>query len=131
MEHKIEIVKVVTTDDIVNILSCEAGGFDYWAQLDAQESIYDKHKAQLTKEIPIGTTICYENILAHILEHGGAIDVCDYEEDEHYDLTLEKLLNGIKLNAINRPDDADIGNGDAATADCILQYAIFGDVIYG
>ena len=58
--------------------------------------------------------------------------VCEcLEEDEKYELTLEKLLNGIKLNTENRPDDCDIDDGDANTMDCIIQYGLFGDIIFG
>jgi hypothetical protein len=41
------------------------------------------------------------------------------------------LSNGIKLNAIHRPHDADPDRGDATTCDCIIQYAMFGKVVYG
>ena len=32
-EHSFEIKIIVTTDDIVNLLACEGGGFDYWAEI--------------------------------------------------------------------------------------------------
>lgn len=65
--------------------------------------------------------------------------VHDYEEDEWMDLPRESLLNGIAiyLNWNNQPYEItdgnllDMGMIDAEVADCIVQFALFGDVIYG
>lgn len=130
MKHTVDITKYITTQDIENVLSCESGGFDYWAVLDMQDDIYNKHSKQLSKEKK-DANVCYEEVLAHILESGESIKVFDFEENKNYELTLEKLLNGFRLNAIYRPHDSCIEGGDAITADCILQYAIFGGIIYG
>lgn len=121
-EHIIKIEKRITTDDIVNILCCESGGFDYWCNLKFKDEDYKANRLE---------DDCYEDVLAKILENGKSLIVNDFEEEETYELTLEKLLNGIELNYKNRPFDCDIEDGDATTADCILQYSIFGDVIYG
>lgn len=89
MEHTFKIEKElkITTENIVDcVLSCEAGGFDYWGEL------------------------------------------CSDEKD--YELTLEKLLNGWKKYAEDHNAD-DFDEYDGISADCIMQYAIFGDAIYG
>ncbi|WP_341323416.1 hypothetical protein NSQ62_08050 [Solibacillus sp. FSL H8-0523] len=64
--------------------------------------------------------------------NGDSLIVKDTEENETHELTLEKLINGIKLNATERShDDFFNDNHDAITYDCIMQYAIFGELIYG
>ena len=40
-EHSFEIKIIVTTDDIVNLLACEGGGFDYWAEICWNEKDYE------------------------------------------------------------------------------------------
>lgn len=73
---------------------------------------------------------CYEDVLAEILESGGKLTVYDREDDKDHELTLEKLLNGWKKYAEDHNAD-DFDEYDGISADCIMQYAIFGDVIYG
>lgn len=58
----------------------------------------------------------------HDREHRGLCTVLE--------LTLEKLLNGWKKYAEDHNVD-DFDEYDGISADCIMQYAIFGDVIYG
>lgn len=128
-EIKIETTLTVTTDDIVCLLSCQSGGFDYWCQIEFDGDDYDTAKANLKKE-NADATICYEDVLAEILEEGKTLYVNDFEDERFHDLTMEKLLKGFELNAKNYPDDASMEDGDADTADRILQYAIFDDVIY-
>ena len=63
---------------------------------------------------------------------GESLIVKDTEENKTYELTLEKLINGIKLNATERSHDNYFNdNHDAITYDCIIQYAIFGELVYG
>lgn len=74
------------------------------------------------------------------ISRGGTLKLYDSEEDEKYWLTLDKLLNGIKLAYEGGYyADYDWCNGreldccqvDAEVADAIVQLALFGDVIYG
>lgn len=58
------------------------------------------------------------------------LTVYDREDDKDHELTLEKLLNGWKKYAEDHNAD-DFDEYDGISADCIMQYAIFGDVIYG
>ena len=117
MEHTFKIEKElkITTENIVDcVLSCEAGGFDYWGELCSDEKDYEAARQRL----------------AEILESGGKLTVYDREDDKDHELTLEKLLNGWKKYAEDHNAD-DFDEYDGISADCIMQYAIFGDVIYG
>lgn len=72
----------------------------------------------------------YSTWATRLILRGTELKVEDRFTEREYTLTLDKLLKGIKLNSIKRDFDRDIGNGDAVTFDCIVQYAIFGDVVY-
>lgn len=122
MEHTFKIEKElkITTENIVDcVLSCEAGGFDYWGELCNDEKDYEAARQRLAEREKADMKPCYEDVLAEILESGGKLTVYDREDDKDHELTLEKLLNGWKKYAEDH------------NADCIMQYAIFGDVIYG
>lgn len=71
------------------------------------------------------------------ISRGGALILHDVESAQTWELTLEKFLNGVKLYfeqgchvqvEDNRIDPGDI---DANDADCIVQFAVFGEVIFG
>lgn len=84
------------------------------------------------------------------MKEGKTITLIDEEENERHELTLEKLLTGIKmyLEDKQRPynilaDDLNsVGYSrgtyeldccmvDANVADMIIQYAVFGEVVFG
>lgn len=115
-----EIVVNLTMQDIDDIM-CAAleGGICYWCS---------------TAEVIGG----YLGEYAHEqISRGGALRLHDCESDQVYDLTLKNFLKGMKLYfedgchvkvEDNSIDTADI---DANDADCIVQFALFGEVVYG
>jgi hypothetical protein len=112
------------------IIGSIEGGSNYWMGLDNTGSKWnDKPKGE-----PLSTWA------TKIILEGGSVEIFDYEEFlendstdglEIWSLTLDKILEGIKLNALKRPWDCDLENGDAQTDDCIIQYALFGEIVYG
>ena len=67
----------------------------------------------------------------------GSLRLYDRESNDVYELTLEKFLDGIRRH-IESQCHICIDNGgidtsdvDAEDADCIIQYALFQDIIYG
>ena len=74
----------------------------------------------------------YTDVLLAIMqvESGGKLTVYDREDDKDHELTMEKLLNGWKKYVEDYNAD-DFDEYDGVSADCIMQYAIFGEVIYG
>lgn len=121
----IQVPREITEDDICNIIvSAFEGGSNYWMGLDnSKEEFNDKPKDE-----PLSTWT------TKLILEGKSIKLYDIEESEddtNWILTLDKILNGIKLNAINRKFDNDLENMDATTADCIIQYALFNEVVYG
>jgi hypothetical protein len=74
--------------------------------------------------------------LSDVISYGGTLKLIDEDEDgesEFLILTAEKMIAGIeqycKLNAVNLKDLLDYH--DAESADQIVQYALFNELIYG
>lgn len=74
------------------------------------------------------------------IARGGALILHDAESDKQWRLTLEKFLNGVKLwiqngddqyGALQSDGTLDICAIDSDMADMIVQYAIFGEVMFG
>ena len=113
----------VTAQDIDDIM-CSAleGGITYWC---CKAEVVGNYLGEFASEQ---------------ISRGGTLKLYDAEEDEVYELTLEKLLKGIKL-AIqeNYYADYDWCDGtmldtcqvDANVADVIIQLALFEEVVYG
>ena len=115
----------ITENNIENIIVTSfEGGSNYWMGLD-NSPVEWRNKPQ---DEPIATWA------TKLILEGKELKLYDIEEtedDEEWVLTLDKLLKGIGLNAKHRSFDADLENMDATTADCIVQYALFGEVVYG
>lgn len=124
------------TDEQLDDIMCAAleGGITYWC--DEAKVVGD-----------------YLGEYAHEqIARGGQLILSDSEEGKTYELNKEKLLKGLELYLTNG-GDAEIASReivdtaevaaatyeytidtcevDAAVADEIVQYALFGDVIYG
>lgn len=112
----------ITEKDIENIIvTCFEGGSNYWMGLNDIPNWEEKPKNE-----PISTWA------TKMLLDGKTIEFYDIEDStEIWQLTKDKLIRGILLNCKNRPHDCDLENGDATTCDCIMQFALFGEVVYG
>lgn len=106
-------------DDIM--VSALEGGICYWCNY--AEVIEDKRVAEWGHEQ---------------IARGGVLMLHDAEEDDVYELTKEKFINGFRLwlengddlyGAVTK-DGVDCGQIDGAMADMIIQYALFGEVLY-
>ncbi|MGM9969826.1 MAG: hypothetical protein ACI35S_05455 [Anaeroplasma sp.] len=75
----------------------------------------------------MGETI--EDKLADILLSGQNITLIDTEEDEAYSLSLEELYRGIEL-FIENGGSSNIEEYDFNDADDVLQYALFGQIVW-
>lgn len=71
------------------------------------------------------------------ISRGGSLVLYDAEGSDKWELTLEKFLNGMKLYFEDgchvQVEDGciDPGDIDANDADCIIQFALFGEVVFG
>lgn len=119
-----KVVNVSENDIETVIVNSFEGGSDYWLGLDTE------HENNVWKQKPKG--LPYSTWATQMLLDGKTLHFYDAEdEEEKFTLNLEQLVNGFKINAERRPFDCDLENGDAITADSILQYGIFGRIIYG
>ena len=125
--YKIRVQKdiILKNEDIDDIM-CTAleGGITYWCC--KAEVIEDKYFGEYASDQ---------------ISRGGSLRLYDAEEDEIYDLTLEKFLKGFALACeIGAADNegwfhddgsVDAGMIDANGADVIIQYALFGEIVFG
>ena len=120
----------VTDEDIEDIVvDGLEQGIGYWCCLDNRG---DEFK-NAPRDEPVAITS------SKILLSGGKLKLIDEEGECSYEMTLDMLLNGIRLfkekgwdiyNAIT-PDGINCGNLDALCMDEIFQFALFGEVLYG
>lgn len=113
---------VVTGEDVDDIM-CSAleGGITYWCG-----------KAVVVEDEYFGAYASEQ------ISRGGSLRLYDNEADEVYVLTLAKFLNGIRL-ACRDGFGAEWFDGkhldccqiDGDGADTIIQYALFGELVYG
>lgn len=119
-----EIKASLTQENIDDIMvSALEGGINYWCS--EAEVVEDKRCADWGHEQ---------------IARGGALILHDAESDDKWELTLEKFLNGVKLWLQNNEDrygavasdgTFDPGEVDGEMADLIVQYALFGEVVFG
>jgi hypothetical protein len=123
-EFNITITKNIklTEEDIDDIMSAALdGGISYWVC-----------KAEVVGEY-LG------DYASDQISRGGTLKLYDAEEDNVYELTLEKLLEGFKLWIADGYNDSRVINDgevdtywvDGLAADQITQLALFEDIIYG
>jgi len=127
----IQIPLQITESDIENIIvDSFEGGSNYWMGVDNTAPGWeDRPKGK--DGVPISQWA------TKLLLEGKQVQLFDIEDEEdtshneEYRLNLNKLLEGIKLNATERPFDCNLEDMDATTVDCIVQYALFNKVVFG
>ena len=119
------ITKKITEEEIRDlIIDGIENGTTYWAFIHNDTPEFEKC---------YGKDLCTSEAIAEIILNGGNVIITDLEGDEEpkYHLTLERLLKGIEMNAKERPWDSDLENYDSITSDCILQYALYDELMFG
>lgn len=111
-------VKELDREEIVDLLCTALYGSPWWK---VDNSTEEYHNAK-------GDTI--EERLAEMLLKGQSVILIDTEEDDHHELTLDKLYRGLEL-FIENDGSIELGDYDLFDADSVIQYAIFGEVIWG
>ena len=112
-------------EDMLDIISSATSDIGYWGGVHDSNEYYEARA-----ELKAGST--FEDILYHMLKKGDHILIYDVEDElETWDLTLDKLLNGIKLTIENKHWDGDIDTIDGEVGDIIFQYALFDEIVFG
>lgn len=123
LTYTTERYAIITANDIEDIVvTALEGGIDYWACLDNITELWELKP----KNMPVS------KYAAHLLMSDKELVFYDTEDSEEtWTLTMEKLLRGLDMNAENRPGESDLDDLDAESADCIFQYALMQEIVYG
>lgn len=121
---KVEMEIIISQEDIDDIM-CGAleGGISYWCN---RAEVVGEYLGEYGSEQ---------------ISRGGTLKLHDRENEKIYELTKEKFLNGVALwtknpvgcNCMEQIDGKlrlNTCNVDAVVCDAIIQYAVFGEVIY-
>ena len=113
-------------DSMVDIISSAVYDISYWALIDNDTNEWEDARGKLPKDST------FEDLMYHILKKGDSVVIYDVEDDEEvWYLTLDKLLNGVKLTIENGYWDGDIDSIDGEVGDIIFQYGLFNEIVYG
>lgn len=113
-------------EDMLDIISSATSDIGYWGGVHDSNEYYEA-RAELDKE-----DRTYEDILYHMLKKGNHIVIYDVEDElETWDLTLDKLLNGIKMTIENGYWTGSMDDIDGEVGDIIFQYALFNEIVFG
>lgn len=139
-EHKLEIdVRLdlsVGEDTIEEMLALLDSTVNSWAEICWDTDAFDTALNRLRSQKEDFMISCHA-VEVEILESGGKLIVYDRDADEDHDLTLEMLLNGFNRHipklvrdGFRRTNSADVNDLNYLDASKIIQYAIFGKIIY-
>ena len=113
-------------EDMLDIISSAIYDVGYWGGVHDSNEYYEARN-ELSKE-----DRTYEDILYHMLKKGDNIVIYDVEDElETWDLTLDKLLHGIKLAIENGYWTRNMDDIDGQVGDIIFQYALFEEIVFG
>jgi hypothetical protein len=120
---QIKVVKDITETDVESVIvGGFEGGIGHWASLTRDEHWNDKPQDE-----PASTWA------TKLILEGKDVLLYETADDDSTTrkLNLSNLIKGIEINSRERPHDSDLEMGDAITYDCIIQYALFGELVYG
>ena len=126
--NKYTFTKTFTFDeqDLVDIISSAIYDIGYWACIDNDTDVWNKTSDSLDDDHT------FEDVFFEILKNKQEVCLIDVEDDEEvWELTLDKLLHGMQLAIDNNYWDGDIDSLDGQVGDIIFQYALFEEIVFG
>lgn len=113
-------------EDILNVICSAVYDIGYWSCIDNDTDVWNKTSDAMDD----GRT--FEDVFFEILKNGQSMHLIDVEDDEEvWELTLEKLVHGMQMAIENGDWDGDVDELDGAIGDVIFQYALFDEVVFG
>ena len=118
---KFIITKMISNENINDLMvTALEGGINYWCG-----------KVRIIK-FPENTS---DNVLASdVISGDGELKLFDAESDDSWILTKDKFLNGViktlKWGNFESVEEM-MDNHDAETADVLIQFALFDDIVFG
>lgn len=119
--------KLLESDNLVDLLSTALYGNEWFSA-----TYYPQFNNLISPQ-----SECREDKLADVLKGGGFIVITDWEDDEsEHEVTLDRIVDAICKMAIEQPKVYGRlitfdGEADFYDADCVLQYAVYDEWVYG
>jgi len=124
-KHSVAPVFEFSDEDLLDIISSAVYDIGYWACIDNDTEDWN----QTSGSLPSDHT--FEDVMWILLKNGKCVVIEDAEGyDGTWELTLWKLLNGIKLTIQNGFWNGKIDDIDGEVGDMIFQYALFDEIVY-
>lgn len=130
LEVTISVTKEFSNEDINDLVSTALeGGITYWCRkavpmINIEDEMYIGVRAidQLKVEFA-----------SDVISVGGSLKLYDAESSDIWVLNIENLLKGIKMycEKHNVSPTTLMDDYDAWTADSIVQYALFNELVFG
>ena len=127
-KYTFSFTKTFTFDEteITDVISSAIYDIGYWSVIDNDTDVWN----ETSDSLPDDHT--FEDVFFEILKKGKAVHLIDVEDvDEVWELTLDKLINGIKLTIEQNYWDGDFDNIDGEVGDIIFQMALFDEIVFG
>ena len=124
--HSVAPVFQFSNEDLLDIISSAVYDIGYWACIDNDTENWNKMSNSLTSDHT------FEDVMFELMKSGDGVDILDAEgTDGPWNLTLDKLLNGIKLTIENKCWNGNIDEIDGEVGDIIFQMSLFNEIVYG
>lgn len=132
-EYSINIEKKIIDDDLISILCGVTSTACTWcSDLDYDTESYQQAKINLIDAGVKERDICYEDVLLQMLKNGEQITFYDAEEDENHLLSWGVFIKGIeRYMSSDDCSSLDIDEWDDVDFDNVIQYAFFGEIVFG
>ena len=112
-------------EDLVDIISSAIYDIGYWACIDNSTTNWKN----TSNSLPDDCT--FEEVMLALMKTDG-VDILDAEGDDGpWNLTLDKLLSGIRLSIEHGFWNGKLDDIDGEVGDIICQYALFNEIVYG
>ena len=113
-------------EDIVDVISSAIYDIGYWSCIDNDTDVWHKTSDSMDDDHT------FEDVFFEILKNGQSVHLIDAEDDEEvWELTLDKLIHGMQLAVEQSYWDGDIDSLDGEVGDIIFQMALFSQIVFG
>ena len=125
MKFEVKVTEL-TENDIATIISGASYGVSYWcSEITVGKEVYEKYRRE-------NDTV--EDVQARAIKDGNPMVFTDIEDGTYY-LTYDSLLKGVQkfIESGRCVDISNIfieGNEDSDDMDSIIQYSIFGKIVF-
>ena len=127
-KYTFSFTKTFTFDEteITDVISSAIYDIGYWCVIDNDTDVWNETGDSLSDDHT------FEDVFFEILKKGKAVELIDVEDsDEVWELTMDKLINGIKLTIEKGYWNGELYEIDGEVGDIIFQMALFGEIVFG